>query len=114
MFEALFCSITRVAANRSEVISLSPVPLLPLVHITTAATVPNSLTHLASAPPHPPSQSSGWGVIAMALLGAVVNISIQFLVFSSQGVARQPLYGIRRRECGENAVVPEKIQADVH
>jgi hypothetical protein len=50
---------------------------LPLVHITTEATVPDSLIHFARVPPHPPSQSSGCGVIAIALLGAVVNISIQ-------------------------------------
>ena len=72
---AASCSRSRVAARRSGVMSRSWVPLLPLVHITTTASAPNSLTHLAIAPPQPPSQSSGWGVTARATLGAVLTIS---------------------------------------
>ena len=72
---AVSCSSSRVAARSSGTISRSEVPLFPLVHKITTASVPNSLTHLAIAPPQPPSQSSGCGVTASATLGAVLTIS---------------------------------------
>ena len=75
MSEAARCSPCRMAARRSGVSCRSEVPLLPLVHITTTAAAPDSLTHFDSAPPQPPSQSSGCGVTASATLGAVVMIS---------------------------------------